>query len=145
MFLQYGELRPITGWDRFFSLRHLSKFQRISRLAFVTAATSLTGGQPNFARCLAVSWPGTLYIHFRGLLTPDAILQILAAVLHGTPAAGVSQTLERGTRNGITELLQRAPPSSAVWPSRWTLSHILVIVMFIYGWSAISLHCFSLP
>jgi len=35
---------------------------------------------------------------------------ILAALLHGTPAAGVSQTLRRGTRNGITELSQRAPP-----------------------------------
>jgi len=37
---------------------------------------------------------------------------ILAALLHGTPAAGVSQTLWRGTRNGITELSQRAPPIS---------------------------------
>ena len=35
---------------------------------------------------------------------------ILAALLHGTPAAGISQTLRCGTRNGITELLQRAPP-----------------------------------
>jgi len=35
---------------------------------------------------------------------------ILSALLHGTPAAGVSQTLRRGTRNGITELSQRAPP-----------------------------------
>ena len=35
---------------------------------------------------------------------------ILASLLHGTPAAGISQTLRHGTRNGITELLQRAPP-----------------------------------
>jgi len=35
---------------------------------------------------------------------------ILAASLHGTPAAGVSQTLRRGTRNRITELSQKAPP-----------------------------------
>jgi len=35
---------------------------------------------------------------------------ILAALLHSTPAAGVSQTLRCGTRNGITELSQRAPP-----------------------------------
>jgi len=68
---QYGELQPTNGWDLFGSLEHPSKFQRISRLAFVTAATSLTGGQPNFARCLAVSWAGTLYIHFRVLLPPD--------------------------------------------------------------------------
>jgi len=44
---------------------------------------------------------------------------ILAALMHGTPAAGVSQTLGRGTRNGITELSQRAPP--------------------IFGWAAITL------
>jgi len=43
----------------------------------------------------------------------------LAALLHGTPAGGVSQTLRRGTRNGITELSQRAPP--------------------IFGWAAITL------
>ena len=35
---------------------------------------------------------------------------ILAALLHGTPAAGISQTLQRGTRNGIMKLLQWAPP-----------------------------------
>ena len=35
---------------------------------------------------------------------------ILAAFLHGTTAAGISQTLRRGTRNGITELSQTARP-----------------------------------
>jgi len=35
---------------------------------------------------------------------------ILAALLHGTPAARISQTLQHGTMNGITELSQRAPP-----------------------------------
>ena len=34
----------------------------------------------------------------------------LAALLHGTRPLGISQTLRRGTRNGIMELLQRAPP-----------------------------------
>jgi len=34
----------------------------------------------------------------------------LAALLHGIPAVGVSQTLWCGSRNGITELSQRAPP-----------------------------------
>jgi len=54
------------------SLGHLSKFQRVSRLCFITAPTSLNGDQPNFARCLAVSWAGTPY--FRGLLPPNGIL-----------------------------------------------------------------------
>jgi len=37
---------------------------------------------------------------------------ILAALLHGTPAAGVSQTVGPGTRKGITGhlQLQRVPP-----------------------------------
>jgi len=47
------------------------------------------------------------------------LLTILAALLHGTPAAGVSQTLRPGTRNGITAVSQRVPP--------------------IFGWAAIML------
>ena len=43
---------------------------------------------------------------------------ILAALLHGTPAAAVSQTLQRSTRDEITELSQTAPP--------------------IFGWAAIT-------
>jgi len=44
-------------------------------------------------------------------LRPVQVLRspILAALLHGTPA-GASETLRRGTRNGITELSQTAPP-----------------------------------
>jgi len=71
---QYGELRSNNGLDRFGCLGHPSKFQGVSHLAFVTAATSLTGVQPNVARCLEVSWAGILYIHFRGLSPPDGIL-----------------------------------------------------------------------
>ena len=55
-------------------LGHPSKFQLVSRLAFVTAATSLTIGQPNFARCLAVSRAAIHCINFWGLLPPDTIL-----------------------------------------------------------------------
>jgi len=61
-------------------------------------------------------------------LPPDGILpsakftsrsHILAALLHGTLAVGINQTLWRGTRNGIMELSQRVPP--------------------IFGWTAITL------
>jgi len=70
---QYGALRPTTGLDRFVSLEHRNKFQRVSRFGFVTAA-KLNESQPNFARCLAVSWAGTLYTHFRGFLPRNGIL-----------------------------------------------------------------------
>jgi len=58
-------------------------------------------------------------IHFRGLLpltefypviyfTPKSCILLYWQLLHGTPAAGVSQSLRRGTtRNGNTELSQR--------------------------------------
>ena len=36
--------------------------------------------------------------------------RVIAALLHSTLVVGVSQTLRRGARNGITELSQRAPP-----------------------------------
>jgi len=117
MSLQCGKLWPTNGWDQFTSLGHPSKFQPVSHFAFITAATSLTGGQPNFARCLAVSWAGTLCIHFLGLLPRwnfarcknSRYIQvlhsrILAALLQSTPSTRFIQTLRRGTRR------QRAPP-----------------------------------
>jgi len=98
---QYGERRLTNGWDRFTSLGHPSKYQRVSSIGLVTAAMSLTGGQPNFARCLAVS--GLLYyVHIFGgccLLMEFCQVQnsryvqvlrshVLEALLHGTPTLG---------------------------------------------------------
>ena len=57
------------------SLGHPCKFQPPSRLGFVTAPTSLNGGQQNFAGCFAVSCAGTLYMHFGAL----ALTEILPA------------------------------------------------------------------
>ena len=47
---QYGELRPTNGWDRFGSLEHPSKFQRVSRLRNVTARHSSSGVSQNLWR-----------------------------------------------------------------------------------------------
>jgi len=114
---QYGELPPTNGWDRLASFGHPSKFQRVSYLGFVTAPTSLNGGQPKFARCLAVFCYGTLYINFWELWPPNGILPGAKFTLHPSLAfayignitawhlsTGVSQTLRHGTRNAITEL-----------------------------------------
>jgi len=68
-----------------------------------------SSGQPNFARCLAVSWAGWyIYIHFRGFLSYNGILagakfslrpsfafSYIAALLHSTRAVSISQTLRR--------------------------------------------------
>jgi len=47
--VQYGELQPTSGWDRFISLGHLSQFQRVSHLGIITARHSSSRHQPNFA------------------------------------------------------------------------------------------------
>jgi len=73
--------------------------------------------------CHLLGWYNILVYTFLGILPLTELWQvqnllcvhvlhspILAALLHGTRAEGVSQTLRHGTRNGITELSQRAPP-----------------------------------
>ena len=40
---QYGELRPISGWDRLTSLGYPCKFQLVSRLGSVTARHLVVG------------------------------------------------------------------------------------------------------
>jgi len=51
---------------------------------------------------------------------------ILATLLHGTPAVGVSQTLQHGTRNGIRELFQMVPPVFGWAAITLSIAHILV-------------------
>ena len=115
---------------------HPCKFQRVSRFASCLRYCNDVAHRrsPNFARCLAISWAGTLCIHFRGLLPPDTILPGAKFTLR--PSLSLSYTgsftarhsssgcrsnfAARCTRNGITELY------SAGRPSRWASVHILV-------------------
>jgi len=60
MLLQYGARWPTNGWERFGSLEHPSKFQRVLRLGFAAAATSLTAGQPNFCTMFGVCYTNTV-------------------------------------------------------------------------------------
>ena len=103
MLLQCGELRPTNSWDLFGSWGHPSKFQRVSRLAFVTAATSLTGGQTDdwpspgllhYIYIFAGSCPVTEFCQVQKSLCVQVlrspILAALAALLHGTGVVGVS-------------------------------------------------------
>jgi len=113
-FSKYGELRPNNGWDRFGSSGHPSKFQRVSTLGFVTAPTSLNGGQPNFARCLDVSWARTLYIRFCGLLPLTEIRQVqnslCVQVLRCLTLERYCTVLEQLASAKLCGVRQRAPP-----------------------------------
>jgi len=120
---QHGELRPTKGWDRFWSLGHHSKFQRVSRLAFITAATLLTRGRPNctmfghllrwyttytfsgavafwqnFARCK---------IHFKSKPCIRLYWQCYCTALQQRSSAKLWGSCRR---NGIAELMHRVQP-----------------------------------
>ena len=116
-----------------------ANFNRFRVLASLLQCSALLArGQPNFARCLAISWAGRLpgIYTFLGAVAPwrnfarckihfeSQVLcsPTLAALLHGTPGAGISQNLQRGTRNGITELSQRVPPIFGWAAVTWGIS-----------------------
>jgi len=141
---QYGELQPTNGWDVLASLGHPNKFQRVSRLGFVTAATSLTGGQPNFAQCLAVSWAATLgpIYTFSGALAPwrnfatckihfasksGVVLYWQRYLLHGTLTAGSAKLCGVVQGMELRNFRRGRHLYSVGRPSRWASAHILVI------------------
>ena len=86
--------------------------------------TSLTGGQPNFARCLAVSWAATLYT-FSGAVAPDGILPSAKFTLRPSFAFSyIGSVTPRHSSSG-------RQPNFAAWYKEWA-SHI-------FGWTAITL------
>ena len=114
------------------SLGHSSKFQPVSRLGFITAPMSHSGGQQNFARCLAISWAGTLYIHsfasckihFASKSCVLLYCQRYCTAVEQRPSAklcGVVQGMELGNFGKRRHLY------SAGRPSRWASAHILVV------------------
>jgi len=117
---QYSELRSTRG-----SIGGFEATQHILTgigLGFVTAATVLNGSQPNFARCLAISWAATLYIHFRGLLPPNGIM---VQVMKSCNFRSSSFSTEGGTdipRAAIT--LGIGPYSSSIW-SAWSKDYAM--------------------
>jgi len=102
-----------------------ANFNGFSRLGFVTAATSLTAGQPNFARCLAVSWAGTLYIHFRELLPPDGILPGAKFTLRPSLAfAYIGSVTARHSSSG-------RQPNFAAWYKDWNYATFAEVATYI--------------
>jgi len=108
-----SELRPISGWDRLVSSRHPSIFQRVSRLGFVTTLTLLNGGQPNFARCLAASCAGRIFIRFEGSLSRNGILPGAKFTLHASLAFSYIANVT------VRHLSSRRQPNFAAWYKEW--------------------------
>jgi len=109
-----------------------AKFQWVSRIGFVTAATSLTEGQPNFARCLAVSWAGTLCIDFGEFLPRSGNLPSAKLTLRPKLAlfyfdSVTAQHSSSGRQPNFAALSRGRYLYSAGRPSRSALAHILLI------------------
>ena len=58
----------------------------------------------------AGSCPEGIFPGAKFTLRPSLAFSYVGSLLHGTPAVGISQTLQCGTRNAIMELSQRVPP-----------------------------------
>jgi len=108
---QYGKLRPTSGCDRFISLGHPSKFQRVSHLGFITTATLLNGSQPNFARCLAVSWTGTLCTFSADLAPQRGTPPFSAHICCGQMAGWIKMPLGREVGLGPSNIMLDGDPS----------------------------------
>jgi len=84
----------------------------------------LSPGLVHYIRTFRGSCPMAEFCQVQNSLYVQVLLSpILEALLHGTPAAGVSRTLRRGTRN---EFSQCRHLYSAGRPSRWASANILV-------------------
>ena len=146
---QYGKLLPINGWDLLASLGHPSKFQPVSRLAFVAAVTSLTNGHTsckvytmfgrllgcytictfsgalvpwqNFARCKIHSTSKScVFLHWQRYYT--ALQQPASAKLCGVEQGMEFHNFRRGRHL-----------YSAGRPSRWASVHIVVLDRLSYS------------
>jgi len=143
--LQYGELEDnmVNFGLLAADIVSLVRGTRANFNGFRVLASLQRRRSPEANQTLHGVWPsrGLLhYIYNFGGSCPDGISPrtkftlrpsltfsyILAALMHGTPAAGVSQTLRRGTRNGIIELSQMSGRHlySAGRPSRWASAHM---------------------
>jgi len=130
---QYGELWSTNSWDPLASLGHpnnstgfafwlpyCTDVVQVRSTKLCRMFGSLFGWYTKYIYIFEGSCTLTEFCQLQKSLCIQVLCSpILAALLHGTRAAAVSQTLWRGTRNGITELLQTAPP--------------------VFGWAAIRL------
>jgi len=140
---QYGKLRPTNGWDQLASLGHSTQQISTGLASWLCYCSDGTHRRPTKLCTIFRRLLGWYSIYtFSGALAPAPwqnfcqvqnsfsvqVLHslILAALLHGTPAAGVSQTLWRCTRQELWTFRRVRHLYLAGRPSCWASAHILV-------------------
>jgi len=106
---QYGELWSTNGQDRLSGLvRILASLLHRCRSTEINQSLHdvwSSAGIVYYIYIFGASFPRTEFCQVQNSLCIQLLRSpVLAALLHGTGAVGVSQTLRHGTRNGITEL-----------------------------------------
>jgi len=130
---QYGELQPTNSWDRFWEFGAPQQIST-SFAPWCHYCTDVAHRRPT-KLC-------TMFGHLLGSYTIQALSGALGPwrnsatckihfafkaciLLYWLQQCASAKLCGHGTRNGITELLQRAPPIfSAGRPSRWASAHI---------------------
>jgi len=142
MSLQYGELPPTNVQDLLASLGHPSKFQQLSHLGSVTAPMLLNKGQPNFARCLAVSYTVYYICIFGGSCPLTEFCQLknslcaqllrspkLAPLLHSTRALSSAKVYSVVQRMELRNFHRGRHLYLVGRPLHWASAHILVYIV----------------
>jgi len=138
---QYGELRPTNDWDLLASLGTSANFSRFCvlasllhrrRSAEVNKTLKYVSPSPGLVRYIGLcifpsSCPLTEFCQLQNSRCVQVLRSpIFSALLHGTPAAAVSQTLWRGIQEMELRYFRRERYLySAGRPSRWASVHIL--------------------
>jgi len=128
---QYGKLRPTNSWDWFGCLRHPSNFNGFRILPSLLQRHH----SPEANQTLLNVWPSPVLVHYicifggfrlsqNSLYVQVLCSPILAALLHDTWAAGISQSASWYKKwNYATftphHFQQRAPPIFRGRPSCW--------------------------
>jgi len=136
MFSQYGELRPTIAAE-IVSLVWAPQLISTAFASWLRYCSDVAQRKPTkFAWCLAVSWAGTLHIHFQGFLPRYEISPGAKFTLHPpSPALSyfgsvTARHLSNGREPNFAALSTGRHLYSAGRPSRWALTHILVLVCF---------------
>jgi len=144
---QYGKLWPTSGWDCFGSLGQPSKFQWVSHVGSITAATPT---KLCMMYCLAVSCPLMEFCRVPNSLYVQALrCPILEALLHSTPAAGISQTVawytewNYGTFTEGATFIRLGTHDVGFRPTFWLLLTIVIIMVIVIIITIITINLLS--
>ena len=114
MNLQYGELRPTNGWDRFVSLGHHSKFQQVSRLGIVTAQPNCGVEQMMYSAGRPSRW-ALAHISSSLINLLLSVVQTIAAMLITSEHGSRTLWLSVCVRTMNIEINDLWPPHLACW------------------------------